>query len=325
MTICCYRVDGVPATFATKGEKPWRAVVAASVPRQPADGRTYRVLSASFVTPTEATGRHAQDVDNLMEPVLWALVGRLGWFGGKRSNLDEWFATIQHGAKPGAEFAMADELLASRVSTVTETLAIGTYSGPLPNCATHPEACAWSEALARSLAWRPREACGLELAFASPTVNIGEIATGPVKATIDCLYPFLGGTRGHPEDQRIRTLVVRRGVADVRGTVRVRLLEHLNPEPIAPPPRAGGSHPPRPVPLVPTGKRPSGANPCRPGTRMHAVFSAALREDTVDEAIAALEASWPGSGAHLNEYLGDLRSERHVNVQILDGRIRLLA
>lgn len=58
---------------------------------------------------------------------------------------------------------------------------------------------------------------------------------------------------------------------------------------------------------------------------MHAVFSAALREDTVDEAISALEASWPGAGSRLNEYLGDLRSERHVNVQIVDGRVRILA
>lgn len=245
MTIRRFWVDGIPATFATMGEKPWRAAVAASVPRQPADGLTYRGLSAAFVTPRSASGRRAQDVDNLMEPIIWALVGRLDWFGGRRTNLDEWFATIRHGATPGAELIVADEPLAAQVAMVAETLAIGTYSGPLPNCATHPEACAWSETLARSLEWRPREACGLELAFASPAVNIGDIATGPTKAMIDCLYPLLGGARGHPEDQRIRTLVVRRGVSDVRGAARIRLLEHASAELAAHSARTANSHNPR--------------------------------------------------------------------------------
>lgn len=324
MTVLNYRVNGVPATFATKGEKPWREAVAASVPSKPADGRTYCVLSASFVTPRSATGPRAQDVDNLMEPLLWALVGRLGWFGGNRTNLDEWFSTIQHGSNPGVDLTMADEFLAARVSMATKTLILGTYEGRLPDCATHPEACEWTERLARSLSWRPRETCGLELAFASPTINIGEIATGHVKAMIDCLYPILGGIRGSPKDQRVRTLIVRRGVADVRGSVRVRLLEHADVEPAAHPPRAGALHAPSPVSPGRASQRPSGSNPCRRGTRLHAVFEAALREDSVDEAIAALEASWPGSGSRLNEYLGDLRSERHANVRIVEGRIRIL-
>lgn len=245
MTIRRFWVDGVPATFATRGEKPWREAVAASVSRQPADGLTYRVLSAAFVTPPSASGRRAQDVDNLMEPIIWALVGRLGWFGGRRTNLDEWFATIRHGVEPGAELGLADEPLAALVAMAAETLAIGTYSGPLPNCATHPEACAWSETLAHSLEWRPREACGLELAFASPTVNIGDIATGPVKAMIDCLYPLIGGSRGHPEDQRIRTVVVRRNVPDIHGAARIRLLEHGSAEVAAHAAGTANSHDPR--------------------------------------------------------------------------------
>jgi hypothetical protein len=41
-------------------------------------------------------------------------------------------------------------------------------------------------------------------------INRGEIATGAVKAIIDCLWPIIGGKPRAPEDWRIEELMVER-------------------------------------------------------------------------------------------------------------------
>ena len=62
----------------------------------------------------------------------------------------------------------------------------------------------------------------IQLAFADPRVNLGDIATGRVKTVLDCLCPLLGGEPGDPCDYRVRWLLVRKGIAGVPpGGVRV--------------------------------------------------------------------------------------------------------
>jgi hypothetical protein len=52
------------------------------------------------------------------------------------------------------------------------------------------------------------------LEFGGSRVNIGNVATGPVKSVIDCLQPVIGGRLGNPDDHRIVRLLV---VKDVSG------------------------------------------------------------------------------------------------------------
>ncbi len=53
--------------------------------------------------------------------------------------------------------------------------------------------------------------CVLLLRFSNDKINLGNIATGKIKTTVDGLYPLLGGAPGQPEDWRIRTLAVEKG------------------------------------------------------------------------------------------------------------------
>ncbi|MFG0243292.1 MAG: hypothetical protein ACF8R9_10960, partial [Phycisphaerales bacterium JB054] len=100
-------------------------------------------------------------------------------------------------------------------------LAAGVYPGPLPRTARDPDLAAWAASIAVCR-------CGggpfsLGIAFGG-AINIGDIATGRVKAVIDCLYPWLGGTRGAPEDHRISALHVEQEAAGVpAGSVAISL------------------------------------------------------------------------------------------------------
>ena len=55
---------------------------------------------------------------------------------------------------------------------------------------------------------------GIRLSFAGAKVNLGDIATGAVKSTIDCLYPILGGAAGAPDDWKVGTLQCEKGARD---------------------------------------------------------------------------------------------------------------
>lgn len=53
------------------------------------------------------------------------------------------------------------------------------------------------------------------LRFGDPQINLGDIATGRVKALIDGMFPLLGGEIGKPEDWRIKSLAVEKGTLDL--------------------------------------------------------------------------------------------------------------
>ena len=93
----------------------------------------------------------------------------------------------------------------------------GNYQGPLPRKGSDREISKWlhDENLI------PNKVAGSELfvslRFYRNDINIGEIATGPVKATIDCLYPILGGSVSRPDDWKIQKLFVEKIDRNMEG------------------------------------------------------------------------------------------------------------
>lgn len=67
-------LPGRPATFATRGEKPWKEIIDEAVPANRA-AKVYG-LDLQFFLQTLAPNRLYLDVDNLCEPVFSVLVNR---------------------------------------------------------------------------------------------------------------------------------------------------------------------------------------------------------------------------------------------------------
>jgi hypothetical protein len=225
MTYHVYRVPGVPATFATRGEGEWRQLLAEQLP----DAVAGSGLALKFILPAADEWKLKADIDNFCEPVFSALINRKGWLGGRRAKLMFWTAQKSVGAEPGLEVSAYTE----QPNTPTPAGRIildGTFSGVLPRRATDAATAEWAAGLIGSYSPTGADRFDLTLEFAEPGVNIGDIATGKVKSLIDCLHPVIGGTAKAPEDWRIDRLSVCKGVAGVDGGVRVRVLA-LDPHP----------------------------------------------------------------------------------------------
>lgn len=83
---------------------------------------------------------------------------------------------------------------------------------PLPRTASDPAISSWIQEFQHE-GMAVLSATGklaLYLDFHRQGINLGEIATGASKATIDGLWPPIGGTAKSPEDHRIAHLVVTR-------------------------------------------------------------------------------------------------------------------
>ena len=91
------------------------------------------------------------------------------------------------------------------------TLFNGTYRGELPRAASDTRFAAWLLDSGCRVS-KPLGSFAISLSFGTDRINLGDIATGPVKAVIDNLYPIIGGAPGGPEDWRINRLFVRKGI-----------------------------------------------------------------------------------------------------------------
>ena len=89
-------VPGVPAAFATAGEKPWKARLIAESPA-PSMGGDEAGLTARFILPTLAPAGHPLDIDNLCEPLFSIVVSHVGWFRSRRPNMQWWRASKGQG------------------------------------------------------------------------------------------------------------------------------------------------------------------------------------------------------------------------------------
>jgi hypothetical protein len=215
-------IAGAPATFATKGEIPWRSALTRSI-EDPGD-QDFLGVRLSFTLPTLEPKGHPLDVDNLCEPVFSILINDRGFFKGRRPNLRWWQATKVRGEKCGVRVILEESRPPDLAYELGEPSFNQLYSGTLPSSATDPDIPNWLSSLEVCRAVNGSGRFALQLDFLNPRVNVGNIASGTVKSTIDCLYPLLGGNEGKPEDWRIDRLLVTKGFSgDASGAVRIAL------------------------------------------------------------------------------------------------------
>jgi hypothetical protein len=210
-------VEGRPAPFATAGERPWKERIDARVPRP--SGHPVSGLVLDFTLPHPPSWPAHPDIDNLCEPVFATLINRLGWFGGSRPALGWFLATKRPGAEPGVAISLQAGRASAPAALVSHPVLSATWPGPLPRSARDVDFVSWVREQDATLGPGPM---AVALEFGSPRVNIGDIATGTVKSSIDCLQPILGGPFGDPDDHRVEALLVSKGVQGVpEGAVRV--------------------------------------------------------------------------------------------------------
>jgi len=315
-------IDGTPATFATAKEFAWKRALARQIPSPTLQGQETGLL-LRFVLPSLAPWGHPLDVDNLCEPLFSVLVNRLGWFNGRRPNIRWWRATKEGGEALGCAITVSTEPVPPALASSPEWEEL--YTGPLPSSARSPEVAEWAHRVRHEHApdWIPRS-CALSLGFSRAAINLGDIATGPVKSFIDCLYPLLGGHAGAPQDHRIDSLTVTKDLAHLpEDTVFVRLwTDHkIRDKFQAAPSERPASAPPRKEPVLSRRAEEEITNPCRPGTFKWIVCEGALQEKPVAEVRHELEQHKRGAGARLREYISDLRSENKLDIRIEGDRL----
>jgi len=197
-------IKGEPATFATTSEKVWKQILASAIPLCQGVNK-YSGIALRFTLSSSTHNSQPFDLDNLVEPVFSVIIGEKGYFSGKRTNLLWWYAKKNIGTPAGVEIELSGGSPLIRIKG-TEIFK-GEYAGELPKSATSEALSSWL--ISQGFRERRHERYGIHLIFPE-RINIGEIATGAVKATIDCLWPVIGGKPGAPEDWRIEELMVER-------------------------------------------------------------------------------------------------------------------
>lgn len=313
-------VPGVPATYATKRERSWRAKISEHIPPPSMGGMEAGVI-ARFVLETMTPAGQPLDIDNLCEPLFSVLVNSLGWFRWSRSNIKWWSASKEEGVPHGCHVTISSAPAPPPWNR--PPLLNSVYAGSMPRSARDPEPARWCEELLRTGVRVPGDrALACYLGFGSEDINLGDIATGITKSLIDCFYPIWGGVARFPADHRIDRLTVVRGVSGIApGAVRVAVWDL--PRLVHP----GGSyrglapaHPPRKGEHAMQNRFEKAiSNPCRPGTPKHLVCEAAIGGWPLERICRELDALKPGSSRRLSQYISDLRSENGLDIGH-DGR-----
>lgn len=211
-------IPGEPATFSTRGEKPWKETLKKGIPEKKAFSKEKGVI-ADFYLKNLAPNNQPLDLDNLCDPLFSILVNNKKWFWGRRPNIKWWIASKNQSDTTGCKISLFSH---SYYPNIPDVFFEGIYQGPLPRKGSDPEIPKWlhDEDLI------PNKVAGSELfvslRFYRTEINIGEIATSPVKATIDCLYPILGGSMSQPDDWKIQKLFVEKNDRSVEG-VEIRI------------------------------------------------------------------------------------------------------
>ncbi len=199
-------VVGIPATFATAGEGPWKESLAIQIPQATVQAGM-RGIVLKFRLRSLTPHGMPLDVDNLCEPVFSVLVNKRRWFGGRRPNISWWHASKSHDAATGCDVLLTDEGPSALPNTPPDVS--GIYDGPLPRSAKSIELAEWSRSLpGRDRIETGRSPLAVRVGFGTARINLGDIATGVLKSVIDCLYPIWGGLPGRPNDHRICQLWV---------------------------------------------------------------------------------------------------------------------
>jgi hypothetical protein len=192
-------IAGRPAPFATAGERPWKEAIAVALASSPPSAEGSFLELDFAVAPAIGYARGA-DLDNFCEPVFSVLANRLGWFGGRRPNIQAFRARKTLAEPAGCRIRIS--IARWRDSWIEGLSLLDAVSvGPLPRGARDEAFATWVEATMVRAA-DPEAVLAVDLGFSGP-VNLGGIATGRLKNVIDCLYPVLGGRPGAPNDARI--------------------------------------------------------------------------------------------------------------------------
>ncbi len=210
-------ISGRPAPFATAGERPWKDAMAEQVPASLGEYSAGMVLDFSLRDDHGWPGH--PDIDNLCEPVFSTVINLLRWFGGSRTSLVWYLATKRLGTNVGASISLTSDPAPEVASVVAAPSLAATWSGDPPSSARDAHFLAWVQAQG---APAPEGQLAVVLEFGGSRVNIGDVATGPVKHIIDCLQPVVGGPLGNPDDHRIVCLLVVKNVFGV-GESGVRI------------------------------------------------------------------------------------------------------
>ena len=202
-------------------EQQWKEEIRRTVHRSPGK-HGGNGLFADFYVPRPTNRMAGFDLDNLLDPVLSAVVNAQRWFGGRRPNLGWVAARKQISDHPRLDLAVLDSTPLLWEEAKVEVYLDGTYLMVLPSPSTIEDFARWVEQYQPNR--MPRGPVGVSITFRESRLNLGDIGTGPIKTVIDGLWPLLGGRRGKPNDGRVTALIARKGVVDLGGTVMVKVV-----------------------------------------------------------------------------------------------------
>ena len=212
-------VPGVPSPYANPPrEGAWRRALAEHLPSPPPSTTGSGVVAEFVLSPSDRRGE-GNDLDNLCEPLLSVLINAKGWVGGHRRGLNWYRVSKTQGSQSGCRVTVTEGPAPLFAPPAGGRVLDGIYPGELPRNAQDPVLSSWVEST--RLLHRTFDRYEVFLQFESAILNIGNIATGRVKAMIDSLHPVLGGDSVKPQDWRITRLQVERGVELQGGVVRL--------------------------------------------------------------------------------------------------------
>jgi hypothetical protein len=220
------KVEGDPASFATRGEVPWKERLEAALGEVAFDP-TGTVLSLDFVVSARPGYPMGADLDNLCEPVIAVVAGRLGWFGGRRFDIRGLWARKRVGTPTGCEVSVFPDWAQAPLGNVP-VLLDATWTGELPRSGRDLVFAQWVGRELRALP-SPGSRVAVRVEFAG-RLNIADMSTGRLKNVIDGLWPILGGTPGAPDDSRVAILAATQG-AELDGSLHVTVLSQGQTQP----------------------------------------------------------------------------------------------
>ncbi len=147
-----------------------------------------------------------------------------GWFGGRRPNILWWRAVRHLSSNPGCHITVFSTEPREIDVAPEMVLLDAVFQGRLPADAQDPVIPSWLRSEKVEATQVNNLRFGVLICFRETRINLGDIATGPVKHVLDCLYPVLGGSPGSPEDWRIELLQVEKNCDHLQdGTFRLQI------------------------------------------------------------------------------------------------------
>jgi hypothetical protein len=214
-------VRGTPVGYSSgAAEQAWKAQIMSAVPLAPAAHAGDGLLADFRVAPPTAKSP-GFDLDNMLDPVFSVVINGRGWFGGHRANL-RWVAARKAAGETGVHLAVLEDPPRPWGESGAEVGLDDVYHNQLPSPAAIEDYTTWVQS--HMLGALPGGPVGIEIDFTDDHVNLGDVGTGRAKVLIDGMWPVLGSKPGAPDDGRVAALILRKGIADLGGTVAIRVV-----------------------------------------------------------------------------------------------------